>query len=94
MFNKLCLFSLLKQEEPMDVPSKNHEGWYDIITGKRTFELKFLAAKIMLGRLLRGVHDNPTPQNISTSIDQLYNLFAQNTNSRTVQDDIKTIFGK
>ena len=48
----------------MEVPSKSHEGWQDIVTGKKTFELRFLAAKIMLGRLVRGVHDNPTPQNI------------------------------
>ena len=78
----------------MEVPSRSHEGWRDIVTGKKTFELKFLAAKIMLGRLVRGVHDNPTPQNIASSIDQLYNLFVQNSNSQTVQDDIKTIFGK
>ena len=78
----------------MEVPSKSHEGWQDIVTGKKTFELRFLAAKIMLGRLVRGVHDNPTPQNIDLSIDLLYNLFAQNSNSITVQADIKTIFGK
>ena len=78
----------------MEVPSRSHEGWRDIVTGKKTFELKFLAAKIMLGRLVRGVHDDPTPQNITTSIDQIYNLFAQNTYSQTVKDDIKTIFGK
>lgn len=78
----------------MEVPSKSHEGWQDIVTGKKTFELRFLAAQIMLGRLVRGVHDNPTPQNIDSSIDLLYNLFAQNSNSITVQADIKTIFGK
>ena len=78
----------------MEVQIKSHAGWQDIITGKKTFELKFLAAKIMLGRLVRGVHDNPTPQNIASSIDQLYNLFVQNANSQTVQDDVKTIFGK
>jgi len=78
----------------MEVPSKGHEGWQDIVTGRKTFELRFLAAKIMLGRLVRGVHDNPTPQNIASSIDLLYNLFAQNSNSITVQADIKTIFGK
>lgn len=78
----------------MEVPSKSHAGWQDLITGKKTFEIKFLAAKIMLGRLVRGVKDNPTPQNISSSIDQLYNLFVQNANAQTVQDDLKTIFGK
>lgn len=78
----------------MEVPSKSHEGWQDIVTGKKTFELKFLAAKIMLGRLVRGVHDNPTPQNIAYSIELLHTLFAQNSNSLTVQADIETIFGK
>lgn len=78
----------------MEVPSKSHEGWQDIVTGKKTFELRFLAAKIMLGRLVRGVHDNPTPQNIASSVDLLHNLFAQNSNSITVQADIKAIFGE
>ncbi len=39
----------------MDVPSKSNKAWQDIVTGKKTYQLKFLAAKILLGRLTRSV---------------------------------------
>jgi hypothetical protein len=55
--------------------------------------LKFLAAKILLGRLTRAVKDNPSPDNIKTSIDQLHDIFAQNAHIPSVQNDLKTIFG-
>jgi hypothetical protein len=77
----------------MDVPSKTHKGWQDVVTGNKAFQLKFLAAKILLGRLTRAVKDNPSPDNIKTSIEQLYNIFAQNAHIPSVQDDLKTIFG-
>jgi hypothetical protein len=77
----------------MDVPSKTHKGWQDVVTGKKTFQLKFLAAKILLGRLTRSVKDNPTPDNVKASIDQLHDIFAQNVHIPSVQDDLKTIFG-
>ena len=77
----------------MDVPSKSNKAWQDIVTGKKTFQLKFLAAKILLGRLTRIVKDDPSPSTISNSVDQLYAIFSNNMNMPSVQDDLKTIFG-
>jgi hypothetical protein len=77
----------------MDVPSKSNKMWHDIVTEKKTFQLKFLAAKILLGRLTRAVKENPAPGNIATSIDQIHALFTSNANMPSVQDDLKTIFG-
>ncbi len=77
----------------MDVPSKSNKAWQDIVTGKKTFQLKFLAAKILLGRLTRTVKEDPSPNTISNSVDQIYALFSSNLNMPSVQDDLKTIFG-
>jgi hypothetical protein len=77
----------------MDVPSKTKPQWSDIVTGKKTYELKFLAAKILLGRLVRSVSANPTPANVREGVDQLHALFNKNSASPSVQVDLKTIFG-
>jgi hypothetical protein len=77
----------------MDVPSKSNKAWQDIVTGKKTYQLKFLAAKILLGRLTRAVKEDSSAENINASVDQLYAIFANNVNMPSVQDDLKTIFG-
>jgi len=77
----------------MDLPSKSNKTWQDIVTGKKTFQLKFLAAKILLGRLTRTVKEDPSPNTIGNSVDQIYALFSSNLNMPSVQDDLKTIFG-
>ena len=77
----------------MDVPSKSNKKWSEIVTGKKSYQLKFLAAKILLGRLVHAVNDNPTPENINSCIDQVYNLYAKNLSSPSAQEDLTTIFG-
>lgn len=77
----------------MDLPSKTNRTWQDIVTGKKTFQLKFLASKILLGRLTRSASENPSPDNIKACVDQLYAVFEKNAKIPTVQEDITTIFG-
>lgn len=77
----------------MDVPLKTKPQWADIVTGKKTYDLKFLAAKILLGRLVRSVSSSPTPASIRDGVDQLHALFEKNSASPSVQTDLKTIFG-
>jgi len=77
----------------MDVPAKSHSRWNDIVTGQKTFELKFLAAKIMLGRVVRTISTDPTPENINGAVAQLHSLYERNAASPSVQQDLKTIFG-
>jgi hypothetical protein len=77
----------------MDVPAKSKPQWSDIVTGKKTYELKFLAAKILLGRLVRSIGSNPTPSSVREGVDQLHAIFDKNSASPSVQADLKTIFG-
>jgi hypothetical protein len=77
----------------MDMPSKSNKTWQDIVTGKKTFQLKFLASKILLGRLTRSAKEDQSPANISKCVDELYAIFANNIKMPSVQDDLRTIFG-
>ncbi len=77
----------------MNVPPKNHARWADIVTGKKAYDLKFLAAKIMLGRVVRNVSAAPTPENIREAVDQLHAIYEKNASSPSVQEDLQTIFG-
>lgn len=77
----------------MNVPPLNNPKWSGIVTGKQTYVLKFLAAKIFLGRTVRTVSAAPTPENVREAVDQLRVLFEKNAASPSVQDDLKTIFG-
>lgn len=77
----------------MNVPPKTKPQWTEIVTGKKTYDLKFLAAKILLGRVMRTVGSDPSPANIRGAIDQLHALFEKNNNAPSAQIDLKTIFG-
>ncbi len=77
----------------MNVPDKTNPKWAEIVTGKKNYPLKFLAAKIMLSRIMRTTGANPTPENISASVNELYSLYSANINVPSAQTDIQTIFG-
>lgn len=76
----------------MNVPPKNHPRWSEIVTGKKTYELKFLAAKIMLGRVVRNVSAAPTPDNIKDAVEHLHSMYEKNAASPSVQEDLQNIF--
>ncbi|GAB1410291.1 hypothetical protein MASR1M90_14450 [Desulfovibrionales bacterium] len=77
----------------MNVPSKTQKQWTDIVTGRTTYELKFLAAQILLGRLIQNLGENPSAQAVKDAIDQLHFIYDKNQSSPSVQADLKTIFG-
>ncbi len=77
----------------MSVPPKNNPKWAEIVTGKKTYALKFLAAKILLGRIVRTVSADPAPAKVQDAVNQLHAIFEKNAASPSAQDDLKTIFG-
>ena len=77
----------------MNVPAKSQKQWADIVTGRKTYELKFLAAKIMLGRLVRSVGPTGSPESIRDHVVQLPAVYEKSAASPSVQADLKTIFG-
>ncbi len=77
----------------MSVPPRDNPKWEEIITGKKTYTLKFLAAKILLGRLTRTVKADSAPANVSAAVDELHALYTKNAATQSAKDDLKTIFG-
>lgn len=77
----------------MTVPARTHPKWAEIVTGKTTYELKFLAAKIMLGRVMRTVSADPSPNNIKEAAENLQAIYEKNAGSPSAQEDLKIIFG-
>lgn len=75
----------------MRLPSKNDRIWIEIVTGKKICQLKFLAAKILLGRLTRSVQEDSSPENIMASIEQIYTIYENNINMPSVKDDINVL---
>ncbi|MBI5033894.1 MAG: hypothetical protein HZB51_25525 [Chloroflexi bacterium] len=77
----------------MDVPSKENPVWNDIISCKVKYPLDFLAAKIMLGRLILKVRNDPSLENLAKCGRELHNLYDQNVDLPCVQRDLARIFG-
>ncbi len=77
----------------MSVPPKDHPEWAAIVTGKKTYALRFLAAKILLGRLTRTVKADASPDNVSAAVNELHALYTKNAATQSAKDDLKTIFG-
>ncbi len=77
----------------MNMPEKTHTGWHDLVTGSKAPALKSLAVSMLLARLTLSVQEDSSPENIAASIDQLYEVFAQNAHTPSIQEDLKTIFG-
>ena len=77
----------------MSVPQKTNPLWADIVTGRKTFDLKFLAAKILLGRVVRTVSAAPTAGNVRDAVDQLHAIYEKNAASPSAKEDLKLIFG-
>ncbi|WP_029459484.1 hypothetical protein [Solidesulfovibrio alcoholivorans] len=75
----------------MHLPDRNASIWNEIVTGKKTCQLKFLAAKILLGRLTRSVKEDGSEENITAGIDQLYALYANNRNMPSARDDLAAL---
>lgn len=77
----------------MNIPPKTKPQWAEIVTGKKVYALKFLAAKILLGRLVRTVAGDPSDKNVRDGVDQLHGIYEKNATAPSVVDDLKTIFG-
>ena len=68
--------------------------WIDIVTEKKRYNFKFVAAKILCCRLIRAVREDPTPENIIECANNLQAIFANNTQISSVREDIQQLTGK
>jgi hypothetical protein len=78
----------------MNMPSKSLSVWTEIVTGKTKLELKFIPAKILVGRFSHLLQDSHNSETIASCIEQLYTLYLNNTANPVAQQDIKTLLGQ
>ncbi len=77
----------------MDMPSPSHRIWVDIVTRKIGYRLDFLAAKVLLARLIQSAAEDQSAENISACAEKLHAVYAKNLAVSSAQRDLKTIFG-
>ncbi|GBC59438.1 hypothetical protein DENIS_0377 [Desulfonema ishimotonii] len=76
------------------VPPSTDRIWYDIVTGKVTYQFDFIAAKILMGRLRVKVRHNPGPGVIRSGARELWEVFDKNVRMPSVQKDMKKIWDR
>lgn len=77
----------------MDMPSGSLPIWVDMVTRKIDYRLDFLAAKILLARLIQSAAEDQSEANVSACAAKLHTLYAKNLSVPSAQRDLKTIFG-
>ncbi|WP_319780113.1 hypothetical protein [Maridesulfovibrio sp.] len=77
----------------MGVPPSSNSRWKEIVTGKKTYTLKFLAAKILLGRLMRNVKADGSADNVSKAVAELHAIYTKNADNASAKEDLQTMFG-
>lgn len=78
----------------MDMPAKDDPIWEDLVTGKKACSLRFLAAKILLGRLTRSVAGDSSPENIQASAEALHDMFTNNQATPSAKADLLVLCGR
>lgn len=73
----------------MQIPERGDPIWSDIILGKKEFVFEFLALKIFIG-FAQFQYKN-TPTHLSQLADDLYNIFAQNSDMPVVINDLRKL---
>jgi hypothetical protein len=73
----------------MSLPPAYHPVWANLVTGKLQHPLKFLAAKIMLGRLIRRTAIDPSPETIQDCCLQIRDIYERHLGLPTVTEDLE-----
>ena len=76
----------------MDLPPLEDRVWHDIIRGRQRYEFESLAVRILLRTLARSAAEDPSPDNLLNCARMLRGLFAQNSSSPSIQNDLQKIF--
>jgi hypothetical protein len=69
---------------------KTHPNWPPLIEGKISCQFRTVSASMLLSRLGREYKSNPTPQKMSSLINEAYEFFQKYEN--IFKDDLAKIF--
>jgi hypothetical protein len=72
----------------MALPQSSHPIWSDLVCGRKTLALEFLAANLLIARLRLVIHDAPGPATEARCAQELYQLYADNAGLPSARRDI------
>lgn len=75
----------------MSLPPAHHPVWRNLVTGKIQHPLKFMAAKILLGRLIRKTETDPSPDNIRNCCEQIRGIYEKHLHLPSVTQDLENL---
>lgn len=75
----------------LSVPPASDPVWSDIVSGKRTFQFDFIAAKILMGHLKVKVRHRNDSAVVQEGARELHDVFARNVQMPSVQRDLAKI---
>lgn len=73
---------------PLDHLPADHPVWSGLLLGQRKGSPRFLAARILLARLVRDTHNDPSPETLDESIRRLHGIYARNRNMPCAREDL------
>jgi hypothetical protein len=77
----------------MDIPSATDKRWKDAILADKDFSLKFLATKIILGRLKLRCSQSGSPGEVDNAAGELHAFFEKNQHLPDAMSDVKELLG-
>ena len=78
----------------MQVPPASHPTWSSLVTGKSPHQPVFLAARMFIVRASMELRNSGgKPETVRKCAEQLRELFAQNAECGSVQQDLAKLFG-
>lgn len=73
----------------MQLPPQYHPIWTNLVTGKIQHPLNFLAAKILLGRLIKKTELDPSAETIRSCCDQIRDIYEKHLGLPNVSRDLE-----
>lgn len=81
-------------KENITLPDPSHFIWRDLVTGKKSYQFQFLAAKLLLSRIQIQLRNRHSETLVQHSMQELHDLLQKNKNVPSARKDIENLFGK
>jgi hypothetical protein len=76
----------------MEIPDRTSPIWKNVLNNNASYDLEFLAYKMLLGRLALLYKNNPTEKVYNQCVDEACTFFSKTQHMPIAQADLKKIF--
>lgn len=75
----------------MDIKGVKPKVWEDVVKGDADISFDFLAVKMLIGRLQRGIKTDASPEAMNNAVEELQTLFQKVSHLPMGQKDFQKI---